>query len=546
MKSRSTKWLVVAVSTLIFVASFTPSNEYFEIAKNLDIFATLYAELNKYYVDEINPNDLIESGIYAMLKNLDPYTNYISEDKIEDFRTLTTGVYGGIGALVGNKNGKIKVIIPYKGYSANKVGIEIGDEIIQVGDKDVRGKKISEITNLLKGQANTEVSLTVKRYGEEKYITFNLKREKIQLKNVPYYGMVTENIGMIKLTDFTRNASKEVANALKELKIEGAEKIILDLRGNPGGLLNEAINIANIFVPKGTEIVSTKGKIKQWNKKHNAPNNPIDTKIPIAVLIDNSSASAAEIVSGVIQDHDRGVVIGQRSFGKGLVQTTRPLSYNAKLKLTVAKYYIPSGRCIQEIDYSKKQKGENSKLADSLKIAFKTKNGRTVYERGGITPDITIKEQNYAEITYALLSTGLIFDYATAYKHDHSEKNITSSFKLDNQGFENFTNWLEDKEYKYTTTIEKSLQNLIESAKAERYYESIANDLQNLSKKVSHDKTKDLLAYRSEIEELIEQEIITHYRLQKGQVEASFDDNQSIQTAVKILNSPEQYRKILN
>ncbi len=395
----------------ISVFAFTPVNNYFDIAKNLDIFATLFKEVNTYYVDEVDPEKIINTGIEAMLSSLDPYTNYIPEKDLDDYRTMTTGEYAGIGSLIGKIGGKNMVTMPNKGFPAEKAGIKIGDEIIAVDGINVEKKSTSEISKLLKGKANTKVVVTIKRYGLTTPMDIHIVRGKIIIDNVPYYGMVTETIGYMRLSDFTTNATNEVRYALKDLKIKGATALVLDLRGNPGGLLHEAINICNIFLPKGREVVSTRGKLKEWNKTYNTLNAPYDVNIPLAVLTNHGSASAAEIVSGVIQDYDRGIIVGRKTFGKGLVQTTRPLTYNAQLKVTTAKYYTPSGRCIQALDYSHRNPdGSVGEIPDSLKTAYWTKNGRTVYDGGGIDPDIQIDNEYLAPITGSLIQKGLIFN----------------------------------------------------------------------------------------------------------------------------------------
>ncbi len=399
--------LIVLITSSAF---YNPSEKYFEIAKNLDIFATLFKEVNTWYVDDVTPAKLMKTGIDAMLASLDPYTNYISEDQIEDYRTMTTGEYSGIGAEVGTRDGRILIMMPLEGFAADKAGIKVGDEIVGIDGISLADKTYEETSQLLKGQAKTDVILSIKRYGNENPINITVTREKIQTHNVPYYGMVTENIGMIKLTDFTRDASKEVNDALLDLKAKGAEKIIFDVRGNPGGLLDEAVKISNIFVEKGKEIVSTKGKVKDWNKTYNGLSEATDTQIPLVVLTSGTSASASEIVAGVIQDYDRGVLIGENTYGKGLVQATRSLSYNSQLKVTIAKYYIPSGRCIQAIDYAhRNEDGSAGKMADSLRMPFKTAAGRTVYDGGGVKPDITIEHDRFAPITQTLFLKGSIY-----------------------------------------------------------------------------------------------------------------------------------------
>ncbi|GAA4844971.1 S41 family peptidase [Algivirga pacifica] len=550
MQRRRLKIIFGAAFLGLVLLSFTtvPTNDkYFEIAKNMKIFAKLFQEVNTYYVDEVSPTQMMNVGIEAMLNTLDPYTNYIPEDKIEDYRTMTTGEYGGLGVVVGNRNGKVTVLMPNEGFAAFKAGLRIGDEIVKVDNISITEKNAEEISKLLKGQAGTEVKLTINRYGQPSPLEVTIERENIHLKNVPYYGMVTDNIGMIKLSDFTRKASKEVSDALVDLKGQGAEKIILDLRGNPGGLLSEAIKISNIFLPKGHEIVTTKGKIEDWNRSHRGMNDPVDIDIPVAVLISGNSASAAEIVSGVIQDYDRGVLVGQRSFGKGLVQATRTLEYNSKLKVTVAKYYIPSGRCIQAIDYSHRdENGKAEEVPDSLRTAFKTKNGRTVYDGGGVKPDIEVKNFNYAQITRSLLRKNLIFDYATIYHHQNPEIASAKTFNLTDTDFEAFVKWLKDKDYDYKNTVEQALENLISSAKDDKYYSDIKSEIETLETKIYRSKESDLYKFQEELKEVLEEEIVKRYYLQNGEIEASFDDDTTIKEAIDVLNDMNKYKQILS
>ncbi|MDW7693613.1 S41 family peptidase [Flammeovirgaceae bacterium SG7u.111] len=547
LKSRKFKFAILIIVSVASLFAFRPSDKYFEIAKNLDIFTTLFKEVNRYYVDEIDPTDLVNTGIASMLGTLDPYTNYIPEDQIDDYRTMTTGEYGGIGAIIGRKGDKIKIIMPNEGFAADKAGIKIGDELLEVDGINVSEFSINEISKLLKGQAGSEINLKIKRPDEISAFDLTLKRENIQLKNVPYYGMVQENIGLIKLTDFTQNASKEVKSALLDLKKQGATSIVLDLRGNPGGLLSEAINISNLFLPKSSEIVSTRGKIKDWNKVHRALNNPTDTEIPLAVLIDRSSASASEIVAGVIQDYDRGVLIGKRSFGKGLVQATRSLSYNAKLKVTVAKYHIPSGRCIQEIDYShRNENGQADKVPDSLRVAFKTKGGRIVFDGGGIDPDLSTEYESVAPITRTLINKGLIFDYATDFYYNHPSIPDAKAFSLTDSQYQEFAKWLSDKEYDYTTKVEYLLNEFVANAKSEKYYDDIQAQITDLETKISHNKDSDLFKFKDEIKKFIEIEIATRYYLQRGAIEATFDYDKDIQTAVALLGDSDNYSTVLS
>ncbi|GJM62182.1 S41 family peptidase [Persicobacter diffluens] len=540
--------MVLGVS-LLGLFSFTRTDQadrYFQIAKNLDIFATLFKEINTYYVDEVNPNDLIKTGIDAMLESLDPYTNYIPEDEIEDYRTMTTGQYGGIGAIIGRQHEKNVIIMPYLGFPAQKSGLKVADEILEIDGIDVSDKNVSDISKLLKGQANTGLVVKVKRQNSEEPLDINITREKITLKNVPWNGMIADGIGYIKLSDFTTEAGKEVKDALKKLKAEGASKIVLDLRDNPGGLLNEAVNVSNVFVPRGSEVVSTKGKMSDWNKEYNTLNSAVDTEIPLVVLTSSRSASAAEIVSGVMQDYDRGVLIGERTFGKGLVQATRPLAYNSQLKVTTAKYYIPSGRCIQAIDYShRNDDGSVGKLPDSLKVAFNTANGRPVYDGGGIDPDIEIERKYIAPITASLLARGWIFDYATNYYYDHESIVSPAEFEITDEDFNNFVTWLGDKEYDYTTKVEKSLEELKEYAEKEKFFDDVQAQIEELEKSVKHDKKKDLEKFKDEIKTVISEEIVSRYYYREGLIEASFKTDETVQKAIEVLNNTEEYNKIL-
>ena len=546
----SRKWKIWSavglVSVSLFAFNTTPGDRTFEIVKNLDIFATLYKEVNSYYVDEINPSQLMRTGIESMLETLDPYTTYIPEDDIDDYRTMTTGEYGGIGAVVNKKNGISTVVMQYEGYPADKAGLKAGDQILKINGVVLEGKSSDEISKLLKGQSNSEIKLTIKRPNKEDLFDVLLARERITIKNVPYYGMVTEDIGYVKLTDFTTEAGAEVRNAVNELKEDGATKVILDLRGNPGGLLEEAVNVSNVFVGKGREVVTTRGKLNNWTKTYNTLDSPADNEIPLAVLVSNGSASASEIVSGVMQDYDRGVLVGQRTYGKGLVQQTRPLAYNSQLKVTTAKYYIPSGRCIQAIDYSQRNPdGSVGKVADSLKSEFKTQSGRVVYDGGGVLPDIEIEEFDYAPITFALMSDDLIFDYATKYYYSHPEIEDAQRFSLTDIEYDEFKKWLADKDVTYTTQVEHDIDGLIKSAKKEKYYEDIAEQIEALRKETLHNKDMDLETFKPEIKMLLEREIAGRYYYQAGMIESMFSEDKEVIAAIEVLNDSKQYQNIL-
>jgi carboxyl-terminal processing protease len=489
----------------------------------------------------------MKRGIDDMLESLDPYTNFIPESEIEDYRYMTTGQYGGIGALVRQQGDYVVISEPYEGFPAQKADLRAGDKILKVNDVDAKGKKTDDISKYLKGQASTTVRLLIERQGEKKPIEKILSREEIKIKSVPYYGMIRPGVGYIKLTGFTENAAGEVKDALLALKKDPELKsLVLDLRGNPGGLLKEAVDIVNIFTEKGTDVVSTRGKVKDWDRVHKAMNAPVDLAIPLTVLVDRGSASASEIVSGSIQDLDRGVVVGQRSYGKGLVQQTRPLSYNAQLKVTVAKYYTPSGRCIQALDYSHRHEdGSVAKVPDSLISAFKTKNGRIVYDGGGIDPDVDIEAVKYSSILASLVTKNLIFDYATKYRNLHASIPPAKDFRLTDAEYEDFVNFLNGKDYDYTTKTEKTLEALRKDATEDKTLEAISADLEALKAKVSHNKKEDLVKYKPEIKQFLEEEIASRYYFQNGRLEASLKDDKEIEQAIAVLTDADRYKKIL-
>ncbi len=531
---------------LVSFRAASDSERYFEIAKNLDIFATLFKEVNTYYVDDITPGKLVKTGIDGMLKSLDPYTNYIPEDDIEDFRTLTTGQYGGIGVLIIKRNGKTVVQSTYEGYPAQKAGLLPGDEILSVNSVGLDKKSNFDINKLLRGQANSVVKLMVTRYGQDKPVEIEITRDKIHQDNVPYSGMLTGDIGYFQLSGFTMDAGREVRAAVVKLKEKGAKKLVFDIRDNPGGLLNEAVNISNLFVDKGLDVVSTKGKVTEWNKTYKALDVPLDTQIPIAIITSNRSASASEIVSGVLQDYDRAVLVGERTFGKGLVQATRPLSYNSQLKVTTAKYYIPSGRCIQEIDYSHRgEDGTLTKFPDSLRTAFKTQAGRTVYDGGGVAPDVDVQNREIADITRVLIQRSYLFDFATRYRAEHATIAPARDFKLPDADYQKFVAFMQTKSVTYSTDAERALTDLTKKVKEEKHYDDVKPELEAIRRKVTANKANDLLRFKPEIREMLEEEIASRYYYEKGRTEAGFDDDPSIQAAVAVLNDPNRYAALL-
>lgn len=546
MKRPSTILIVVliAASSLLTV-SFV--NKNFEIAKNLDIFNTLFRELTIHYVDDINTAQLMKTGIDEMLASLDPYTNYIPESDIEDVRFMTTGQYGGIGALIMRRGDYIFISETYEGFPADNAGLLPGDKILEINGHSARDRNQEEVSTLLKGQPGTEVVLVFERGGHDEPLTKTLIREVVKIDNIPYYGMLDETTGYIKLTSFTQNAGREVKEAFNTLKNENnLQNIVLDLRGNGGGLLNEAVNITNIFVEKGNVVVKTKGKIEEKNMINRTLNNAIDENIPLVVLVDQGSASASEIVAGAIQDFDRGVIIGQRTFGKGLVQNVVPLSYNTQMKVTVAKYYIPSGRCIQAIDYAhRNEDGSVAAIPDSLKVAFETRNGRTVYDGGGIEPDIFIEPRTFNDVSISLITHFHIFEYANNFYRTHNEIAPADQFEITDEIYTDFVSFLDGKEYSYTTDSEHLATMLQEAAKDEKYIDIIAPELEAIIEKINQTKEDDLITFRDEISFLLKNEIVGRYYKQKGRVIASLSNDPEIDAAREVFRNHEQFKALL-
>ena len=543
---RSLRLLLIAfVITFNFAIGQNSNN--FEIGKNLDIFSTTYKELNINYVDEIQPGELMETAIDAMLKSLDPYTVYIPESEIEDVKFITTGQYGGIGALIQKQDDYVVISEPYEGKPAQKAGLKAGDILLEIDGKSAKGKSTSDVSSVLKGQAGTSVNLKFERPGTEEPFDITLVRENVKIDNIPYYGMLADNVGYIKLTGFTRNAGKEVKDAFVKLKSENELKgIVLDLRGNGGGLLQEAVNITNIFVDKDQVVVSTKGKLATKNHTYKTSRMAVDNNIPLIVMVDGNSASASEIVAGAIQDLDRGVIIGERTFGKGLVQNVIPLTYNSQMKITVAKYYIPSGRCIQEIDYSHKDNsGHSEKVPDSLITAFKTKNGRTVYDGGGIEPDVLSERDEMSKLSMSLFVNYLFFDFATTFARENSEIPSPDEFVITNEIYEDFINYISDKDYDYTTQCEETLQELKEHAEEEGYFENISGEYETLFQKFEENKKEDLANNEDEIKKILRFEIVSRYYYQRGKIISSLSDDKRILKAVEIINSNDNYLTIL-
>lgn len=543
LKGRSRIVLFSFLSITLLSFAYRPAEKYFEIAKNLDIFSTLFKEVNTLYVDEVDPKKLIDTGIGEMLNSLDPYTDYIPEENTESFTTQVTGQYAGIGALVGTVNKKTIVRQTYIGFPAHMGGIKVGDEILSVDGKDARGKSTSEVSAMLKGVPKSDVEVVVKREGQGN-ITFNLKREKIKVSNV----VVAERIGSsgyIKMDDFTPGAAKEVEEAMKKLKKDGATSIVLDLRENLGGLMFEAVNIVNLFIPKGLEVVSTKGKVEDWNKTYRTLSAPSDTGIPIVVLVSENTASASEIVAGALQDYDRAVLVGKKTFGKGLVQTTRQLPYKSQLKVTTAKYYIPSGRCIQALDYSqRKADGTVSKKADSLKVAFKTKAGRQVFDGGGLDPDVKFTQQKIT-VLEALDYNEFFFEYANLYCSKNNPPADLKTFQLSERDYNDFLQWLKASSFTYSTALELQVKDVEDEAKLSRD-EAVLAAIKALKEQVAQAKNADLIRYKTEISKSLEQQIGFHYGQFPGRFGVSFDTDEELQQAIKVLADQALYKSLLS
>ena len=537
---------IILVLFLAFSTFVQAQDKGFEISKNLEIFANVYKNVHLNYVDDVDPGKLMKTAIDAMLSSLDPYTNFYAESDMEDVKLQLLGEYGGVGALIHQQDGKIYVAEPYEGLPADKAGLKAGDRILEVNGTSTEGKTTSDVSGAMRGQSGTDVKLKLSRDGR----TFDctLTRQEIKLPNVPYSGILPSGIGYIKLSEFTQEAGKNVREAFRQLKKERPDMpgLIIDLRGNGGGLMNEAVEIVGMFVKRGELVVETKGKLASKNVKSYTRNVPEDLDMPVAVLIDGYSASASEIVSGSLQDFDRAVIIGSRSYGKGLVQNILPMTYNTQMKVTVSKYYIPSGRCIQALDYSHRdENGRATRVPDSLKTAFKTRNGRTVYDGYGIEPDVEVEQEYMSALSVVLVQKFLIFDYATQFVKTHPTIAPPSQFEITDEIYSDFRQFLSGKEYTYSTSTEKYLDDLKTIAKEEKYLEALDGDIKALEAKLKADKADDLTKYREEISEMLKSEILSRYYYQKGRIEGSLVHDKDVLKAVEILTDKAQYQKIL-
>lgn len=539
------------------MASFKEDDRNFQISKNLDIFNSIFKELDLFYVDTVNAEKMIQTGVEGMLSLTDPYTEYYPEEEVSSLKEMTTGKYGGIGAAIRYYEAKdrIAVVEPTEGMPAAEAGVKAGDIILSVGGKEmVRGDMkpqefSSKVSEALRGEPGTSFVLKVLRplKNDSTVMEFKITRKNIRTNPVPYYGMVKDSIGYLALSSFTENSAKDFKKAFIELKQKGAKSLIIDLRDNGGGSLSEAVDIVNLYVPKGQEIVVTKGKVRQAQGSYKTQNEPVDTQIPLAVLVNGATASASEIVSGSLQDLDRAVVIGSRTFGKGLVQTIRPLPYNGTLKVTTSKYYIPSGRCIQAIDYAKKNAdGSVARTPDSLTTVFHTAAGREVRDGGGIRPDIEVKGDKIPNIVFYLMNDDLIFDYATQYCWDHPTLASVDDFKLTDADYEAFKKLVKSRNFTYDRQSEKMLKSLKEIAEFEGYMTEAAEEFKALEKKLNHNLDRDLDYFAKPIKEYISQEIVTRYFYQRGAAMERLKDDTDLEEAIKVLQNPVRYREILS
>ena len=542
---------VVAIGTVAtLIYGFGSDKRNFEIIKNLDIFYSVFKELNTYYVDETDPKKLVKTAIDEMLESLDPYTNYIPEEEMEDFKFMTTGEYGGVGSIISMSDTCYVMFREvYQDMPADRAGIHNGDYIVEINGKDAKGFKVSDVSDQLRGEPGTDAKVKIWRPGEPKLIDKTIRREKVAINPVSFYGMLDGETGYIDMNNFTQDCAKEVKKALNDLKTNyGAKKLILDLRDNPGGLLDEAISMVSLFVPKGSEVLKTKGKISMYDKTYKTTSEPVDTEIPIVVLVSRRSASASEIVAGALQDLDRAVIVGQRTFGKGLVQSTREISYKGGLKLTTAKYYIPSGRCIQAIDYSHRDKdGAVGLVPDSLISEFKTAHGRTVYDGGGVSPDVHVTLPNIANITYALVANDLIFRYCVNYRAKHPTIAPASEYKLTDAEYNEFCDFVSSQpKFTYKSETNEELKKLVKAAQRDSYYESNKQLFDDMAKALEPNLKKDLELAKEEVVELIESEMLIDYYYHRGAALHSLMADPEVKSALETINSDTQYSGLLD
>lgn len=539
-------WIFLAVPVLPLSAITPDGKKDFEVSKNFDILHALFRELDQFYVDSVKPEKALKNAISGLMASYDPYTNYMAETETDELKFLTTGEYGGVGAMIGQRDGKVMVLEPYEGLPAQKAGLMYGDVLLEIGGVKMSGSNTARASELLKGQPGTTVKVVYTREGQKKPVEKTILRELVVINQVTWHGMVDDKTGYINLSGFTGKSSQEVRAALLDLKKMGAEKLVIDLRGNGGGLLDEAVALCNLFVPKGQEIVSTRGKVHQWDKTYKTSREPIDTVMPLVVMVNSGSASSSEIVVGALQDLDRAVILGSRSYGKGLVQTTRSIPYNGLLKITTAKYYIPSGRCIQAIDYSNRNEdGSVGRIPDSLTTEFKTRAGRVVRDGGGIVPDIECKDERGADMTYDLMDSLYFFEYANQYYRKHEKIAPVAEFKLSDADYADFLAYVKSRGFSYVSPSKKLFEKLKEAMKKDDITTSAKMELSALEAKLDRNLDEHFVTFREEIELMLSTEIVSRYYFQKGELQQSLKFDPCLKRAVEVLKDKDLYRKTL-
>lgn len=538
--------IIIAISASSQTAQSDKNQRYFDISKSIDIFNSVIRELDLVYVDSVKIDSLVNATINTMLMRLDPYTEYYSEDNISDLQFMTTGEYGGIGSIISQNNNRVIINEPYKNLPADKAGLKAGDIILELDGMNMEKATVKDVSDKLKGTPGTSVKLKVQRPGNEKPMDISIVREKIEIDPITYSTVMDDNIGYIHFSSFTNGSSERVKETFLDLKNNGAEKLVFDLRGNGGGILEDAVNIVNLFVKKGEEIVSTRGKVKQWDRSFITQNNPIDTIMPIVVLVDTGSASASEIVAGSLQDLDRAVIVGNRSFGKGLVQSPRDLPYGGNIKITTSKYYIPSGRCIQALDYSHRNPdGSVAKTPDSLTNVFHTRSGREVRDGGGITPDYTIKHDKSGTIGFYLMADNIIFNYVTDWAQKHQSIASPTEFKLSDDDYNQFKEYVKSKDFKYDQMSIRNLESLKKIMEFEGYFDNSEEEYKALEEKLSPNIDRDLELFKDEIKEMIEVEIIKRYYYKEGTLMYQLRDDKALEKAKEVLNNDDLYKLTL-
>jgi carboxyl-terminal processing protease len=546
--SRKTKYLSTGGALLLSAVLFiSAARSDFDFSRNLEVLFNLFREVNRHYVDRPDPNEMMKQAATGMLNGLDPYTEFLPEDEMSDFEVMTTGKYGGIGALIRRKGEWVEIAQPYKGFAADRAGLKIGDRILEIDGESAKNGTPETVSGRLKGDPGTILKLKVERFADRSIEELSIRRERIEISGVSYYSMLNDSVGYLSHSDFTENCSGDIRDAIMEMKKQGMRSLVYDLRDNGGGILQEAVNIVGLFVPRQSEVVEIRGR-EEKGTVYTTQSNPLDRDLPVAVLISGGSASASEIVAGALQDYDRAVIVGQRSFGKGLVQSTRSVGFNNYVKLTTAKYYIPSGRCIQAIDYSHRDaNGRVGAVPDSLIREFTTRNGRKVYDGGGIMPDVALPAESYSLFTGALYSKGYLEDFAMEYlrRHDFQPVDV-DTFRLSDADYADFTAFMADREVEFESETRMALDLLRRAAEKERYSDRISTELAALTDKIVKNKNEELARLKPEISRLIEDQIVLYFHYAQGVERHNLPDDPELQAALDVLNDGLHYRQILS